>query len=57
MEDKSKRLYTKKLIASLAQENPMIEGNIYKSSTHVNLSTIISYKDKNGEIHSFDDDF
>lgn len=57
MENKSKRLYTKKLISYIAKENPMIEGNIYKSSTHVNLSTIISYKDKNGEIHNFDEDF
>lgn len=57
MENKSKRLYTKKLIAELAKENPMIEGNIYKSSTGVNLSTIISYKDKSGNLHTFDDDF
>ncbi len=56
-ESNSKRLFTKKIIAELAKDNPMIEGNIYKSSTNVNLSTIISYKDKSGSVHNFNDEF
>ena len=52
----SKRLETKKLIASLKKENPYIEGNIFKSVENVNLSTIISYKE-NGKKHHFLDDY
>ncbi len=52
----SKRLETKKLIASLKKENPYIEGNIFKSVENVNLSTIIAYK-KGGIKHHFLDEY
>ncbi len=51
----SKRLKVKNLIRTLAAEDPEIEQNIFKSSENVNLSTIISYKDKNGVKHRFDE--
>ena len=53
----SKRQEVKKLIASLAKNDPQIESNIFKSVENVNLSTIIAYKDKNGERHSFKDEY
>jgi len=56
-EDKSKRKKIKKLIASLAKEDPQIEYNIFKSVENVNLSTIISYKDKKNKKHNFLDDY
>ncbi len=52
----SKRLETKKLIASLRENNPYIEGNIFKSVENVNLSTVICYK-KDGVKHHFLDDY
>ncbi len=48
----SKRLETKKLIASLKKTNPYLEGNIFKSVENVNLSTVIAYK-KDGVKHHF----
>lgn len=48
----SKRLETKKLIASLKENNPYVEGNIFKSVENVNLSTVIAYK-KDGVKHHF----
>ncbi|MBE5958381.1 MAG: ATPase [Lachnospiraceae bacterium] len=48
----SKRLETKKLIAKLKENNPYIEGNIFKSVENVNLSTVIAYK-KDGVKHNF----
>lgn len=51
----SKRLKVKNLIRTLAAEDPAIEQNIFKSAENVNLSTIISYKDKNGVKHRFDE--
>ena len=51
----SKRKKVKQIIADIAKDDPQIEGNIFKSTENVNLSTIISYKDKNGKIHKFDD--
>lgn len=48
----SKRLETKKLIASLKESNPFVEANIFKSVENVNLSTIIAYK-KDGVKHHF----
>lgn len=42
----SKRLETKKLIAKLKENNPFIEGNIFKSVENVNLDTVIEYKAK-----------
>ena len=48
----SKRLETKQLIASLAESNPYVEANIFKSVENVNLNTVIAYK-KDGIRHSF----
>lgn len=48
----SKRLETKKLIASLKETNPYIESNIFRSVENVNLATIIAYK-KDGVTHHF----
>ena len=42
----SKRLETKNLIAKLKENNPFIEGNIFKSVENVNLDTVIEYKTK-----------
>ena len=42
----SKRLETKNLIAKLKENNPFIEGNIFKSVENVNLDTVIEYKAK-----------
>lgn len=52
----SKRLETKKLIARLREDNPFIEGNIFKSVENVNLDTIIEYKQK-GVRHNFLEDY
>ncbi len=52
----SKRLETKKLIASLKKDNPFIESNIFKSVENVNLDTVIGYK-KNGVRHHFLDEY
>lgn len=51
-----KRKKVKDLIAALAKEDPEIEQNIFKSVENVNLSTVISYKDKVGKRHVFYDD-
>ena len=48
----SKRLDTKRLIAKLKENNPYVEGNIFKSVENVNIDTIIEYK-KNGVRHNF----
>ena len=48
----SKRLETRKLIASLKKTNPFVESNIFKSVENVNLSTVIAYK-KDGIRHHF----
>ncbi len=48
----SKRLEIKRLIASLKETNPFVEGNIFKSVENVNLDTIIAYK-KDGVKHHF----
>lgn len=52
----SKRMEIKKLISVLAQGNPQIEMNIFRSVENVNLRKIISYK-KDEEIHSFLDGY
>ncbi len=52
----SKRLETKKLIASLKKNNPYIESNIFKSVENVNLDTVIAYK-KDGMRHHFLDEY
>ena len=53
----SKRKKVKKLIAELSKDEQQIEGNIFRSVEGVNLATVISFKDKNGKIHSFLDDY
>lgn len=53
----SKRQEIKVLIAELEKKEPQIANNIFKSVENVNLSTIIAYKDKNGERHRFTDDY
>ncbi|MCR5740272.1 MAG: ATPase [Lachnospiraceae bacterium] len=52
----SKRLETKKLIATLKKDNPYIESNIFKSVENVNLDTLIAYK-KDGVRHHFLDEY
>ena len=56
-EDLSKRKKVKEIIANISKDDPEIEGNIFKSVENVNLSTIISYKDKNGKIFDFKDNY
>lgn len=53
----SKRQEIKNLIAELEKKEPQIANNIFKSVENVNLSTIIAYKDKNGERHHFKDEY
>lgn len=48
----SRRRDVKRLIAYLKEDNPYIEGNIFKSVENVNLSTVIAYK-KDGVRHHF----
>lgn len=53
----SKRQEVKRLIAELEKQDSQIPGNIFKSVENVNLSTIIAYKDKDGERHHFKDEY
>lgn len=53
----SKRKKVKDLIAKLKQEDPQIEGNIFKSVENVNLASIIAYKDESGVRHNFKDNY
>ena len=55
-EGESKRMEIKRLIAQLAQDNPQIESNIFRSVENVSLNRIMSYKDENG-VHSFLDGY
>lgn len=48
----SKRAEIKKLIRELAEKNPVIEKNIFRSVENVNLSTVIAYK-QDGVTHHF----
>ncbi len=57
LESASKRKQVKKLIATLKKSDPQIEGNIFKSVENVNLSTVICYKDKEGNKHNFVDEY
>ena len=52
----SKRAEIKELIRELAEKNPVIEKNIFRSVENVNLSTVIAYKE-NGVKHHFLDDY
>lgn len=50
----SKRLEIKKLIAELMKDNKHVEMNIFRSVHNVNLTTVIGYREKDGdESHSF----
>ena len=51
----SKRQETKKLLAELRRQNPLIDQNIFKSTQNVNLEKVIAYKDKSGFHHFLDD--
>lgn len=52
-ETASKRKLVKNLIKDLKKENKQVDANIFKSVENVNLSTIIAFKDENGEKHHF----
>lgn len=56
-EQTSKRQEIKRLIAHLAAINPQIEMNIFRSVEGVNLKTVMSYKDLDGELHHFLDEY
>ena len=56
-EHNSKRKSVKQLIAQLKQNDPQIERNIFRSMENVNLATVITYKDKDGNYHNFQDDY
>jgi tRNA(Ile)-lysidine synthase TilS/MesJ len=53
----SKRQEVKELIADLEGKDSQIPFNIFKSVENVNLSTVIAYKDKDGERHHFKDEY
>lgn len=53
----SKRQEVKRMIAELEKKDEQITANIFKSVENVNLSTVIAYKDKNGEKHNFKDEY
>lgn len=55
-EQLSKRIRVKNLIHELAQENPFVEKNIFRSVENVNLGTVIAYK-QDGVKHHFLDDY
>ena len=52
----SKRADIKKLIRSLAKEDPIIEKNIFRSVENVNLATVVAYK-QDGVKHHFLEDY
>ena len=52
----SKRVEVKRLIAELMKTNPQVEANIFRSVEHVNLETVIGYKDSEG-LHNFLDNY
>lgn len=56
-EQTSKRQEIKRLIAHLAEINPQIEMNIFRSVEGVNLKTVMSYKDLDGGLHHFLDEY
>ena len=55
-EQGSKRGEIKELIKMLAEKDPIIEKNIFRSVENVNLSTIVAYK-KDGVKHHFLDSY
>ncbi len=52
----SKRLEVKNMLTELERDFPQVKDNIFRSTHHVNLQTIIGYKD-NGKITSFLDNY
>lgn len=52
----SKRLETKRLIASLAKTIPQVENNLFRATENVVLNKVLGYK-INGERHSFLEDY
>ena len=52
----SKRLETKRLIASLAKTIPQVESNLVRATENVVLNKVLGYK-INGERHSFLEDY
>lgn len=56
-EHTSKRQEIKQLIARLSKINPQIEMNIFRSVEGVNLKTLPSYKDLDGNLHHFLDEY
>ena len=52
----SKRLETKRLIASLAKTIPQVESNLFRATENVVLNKVLGYK-INGERHSFLEDY
>ena len=55
-EDGSKRKLIKRLIASLCEDNPQIEQNIFRSVCNVRIDRLMSYKIGN-EVHDFLESF
>lgn len=55
-ENHSKRAQVKQLIASLAEQDPVIESNIFRSVENVNLNTVVGWK-KDGVRHHFLDEY
>lgn len=56
-EHTSKRQEIKQLISQLSKINPQIEMNIFRSVEGVNLKTLPSYKDLDGNLHNFLDNY
>ncbi|MGN0665638.1 MAG: ATP-binding protein [Huintestinicola sp.] len=56
-ETDSKRLEIKHMIAGMKKINPQVEMNIFRSVENVNLKTLISYKDHDGNVHHFLDGY
>ena len=56
-EELSKRKKIKRLIEFLKKENNQVEANIFKSVGNVILPTVICYKDRKGNRHSFLDTY
>ena len=52
----SKRLETKRLIASLAKTIPQVESNLFRATENVVLNKVLGYK-INGERHTFLEDY
>ena len=52
----SKRAEIKKLIARLAEKEPVIEANIFRSVENINLRTVMAWR-KDGKSYSFLDDY